>query len=58
MWPHAFYVYPYVYKAIIYFRKMHWVKGSTSLRGQKGFLDASHHLLQTLLGIELQPRPS
>lgn len=28
MWPYAFYVYIHVHKAIIYFGKINWVKGS------------------------------
>lgn len=51
-----FYVYIYVHKAIIYFGKIYWVAGSTSFRDQKGCLDVSHHLLQTLWGM-LAPTP-
>lgn len=46
-----FYVYIHVHKAIIYFGKIYWVAGSTSFRDQKGCLDVSHHLLQTLWGM-------
>lgn len=51
-----FYVYIHVHKAIIYFGKIYWVAGSTSFRDQKGCLDVSHHLLQTLWGM-LAPAP-